>query len=105
MRPTTSVTEFATTLDRAMTEDIDLVAIGGDLVNFPSKDSVEWSLEKLKATKAPFIFTAGNHDWHLERKFDWEENYDSQRMPNEYGVLRDLYLGSGKGLAEKSVSD
>lgn len=103
--PTTPAAEFASTLERAKTEDVDLLAIGGDLVNFPSKVSVDWSLEKLKAVKAPFVFTAGNHDWHLERKFDWEESYDSQRMPNEYGALRDLYLGSGKGVAEKSFTD
>ena len=47
--------------------------------------------------KVPFLFTAGNHDWHLERLYDWETSFDSQRKVNVDTVLRKLYSSSGKG--------
>lgn len=47
----------------------------------------------------PFLFTAGNHDWHLERLYDWETSFDSQRAPKVRTVLQKLYTSSGKGSA------
>ena len=38
----------------------------GDIFSFPSELAVEWVNSKLEATGIPYIYVAGNHDWHYE---------------------------------------
>eukprot|EP00930_Biecheleria_cincta_P018271 TRINITY_DN14289_c0_g1_i1.p1 TRINITY_DN14289_c0_g1~~TRINITY_DN14289_c0_g1_i1.p1 ORF type:complete len:739 (+),score=115.81 TRINITY_DN14289_c0_g1_i1:42-2258(+) len=51
---------------------VDLVLLGGDLVNFPSPGSVRDVLNAVlelpveAGRRIPFIYTAGNHDWMAE---------------------------------------
>lgn len=51
---------------------VDLVLLGGDLVNFPSPGSVRDVLTAVlelpvdAGRRIPFIYTAGNHDWMAE---------------------------------------
>jgi len=44
----------------------DVITLIGDIFSFPSEAAIEWVLSKLKATGIPYIYTAGNHDWHYE---------------------------------------
>lgn len=43
-----------------------MVVLAGDLLSFPSEAAVEWLVERLQASGIPWIYTAGNHDWHYE---------------------------------------
>ncbi len=44
----------------------DVITLVGDIFSFPSEAAIAWVLSKLKATGIPYIYTAGNHDWHYE---------------------------------------
>lgn len=90
--------ELLKALKFAKTMDVDLIALGGDLVNFPSPESVNDVYQELAKLRTPFLYTAGNHDWHLEKLNGWETTFDAQMKPNENGPLKKLYTASGKGL-------
>jgi DNA repair exonuclease SbcCD nuclease subunit len=57
-------TEFRQTMARAATERLDLLALTGDIVPFPSPASVEFVVEQITALGVPAIYTCGNHDVH-----------------------------------------
>ena len=44
----------------------DLITLVGDIFSFPSEVAIEWALSKLQEMDIPYIYTAGNHDWHYE---------------------------------------
>ncbi len=65
----TSVTTFDNLdniLSKAKSENIELLILTGDIVNFPSAASVNYVYERLKGTGIPWLFISGNHDWHYE---------------------------------------
>ena len=53
-------------LQRAKKENVELLLLTGDIVNFPSPASVEYVYDRLKNTGIPWLYIAGNHDWHYE---------------------------------------
>ena len=57
---------FVQTLAFAKAEQADVITLVGDLFSFPSEAAIEWALAKLADTGIPYIYTAGNHDWHYE---------------------------------------
>lgn len=44
----------------------DVITLIGDIFSFPSEAAIEWVQSMLKDTGIPYIYTAGNHDWHYE---------------------------------------
>lgn len=78
-------------LKKAKEEGADLIALGGDIINYPSKTDVSWLLQQLRdeAGGIPFIYTAGNHDWHSE--FVNEPRYDSARKRELNSTLRPIF--------------
>lgn len=57
---------FEETLQIAVAQQTSLLALVGDIFSFPSEAAIEWVLEKLNKTNIPYVYTAGNHDWHYE---------------------------------------
>ena len=57
---------FEQTLAFAKEVNADVITLIGDIFSFPSEAAIEWVLAKLKDTGIPYIYTAGNHDWHYE---------------------------------------
>jgi len=57
---------FENTLAFAKEKKADLIALVGDIFSFPSELAIEWVLSKLNDVGIPFVFVAGNHDWHYE---------------------------------------
>jgi len=57
---------FEQTLALAKEQDIDFLALTGDIFSFPSEAAIEWVFQKLSDTGIPFAYIAGNHDWHYE---------------------------------------
>ncbi len=55
--------ELLSTIDKDI---IDLLVLTGDIVNNPSKSSVNYVCSLLKDTGVPYLYIAGNHDWHYE---------------------------------------
>src|SRR5690606_7100536 len=57
---------FEETLEIARKAEVDLCVLAGDILSFPSEAGVEWVMERLERSGLPWIYTAGNHDWHYE---------------------------------------
>lgn len=53
-------------LQRAKDENVELLLLTGDIVNFPSDVSVKYVFDRLTKTGIPWLYTSGNHDWHYE---------------------------------------
>jgi len=64
--PTDPAASFEQTLTIAREQKADLLALAGDIFSFPSEAAIEWALQRLNASGLPFLYTAGNHDWHYE---------------------------------------
>ncbi len=78
---TTPAKAFEWTLEHAVETGADLIALGGDIFSFPSEAAIEWALKKLEATGIPYLYVAGNHDWHYEG------------MEGSMEHLRELWIG------------
>ncbi len=57
---------FAKLMDKAVAQKVDLIALTGDIVNYPSEHAVDFVMKQLERTHTPFVYVSGNHDWHLE---------------------------------------
>ena len=57
---------FQRAMDLAVAERVDLIALTGDQVNYPSTSSVEFVRSQIERTGIPHLYTSGNHDWHYE---------------------------------------
>lgn len=55
-----------TALNLAATQKAELVSLIGDIVSFPSEAAIDFVQSTLKQTGLPYVYTAGNHDWHYE---------------------------------------
>ena len=44
----------------------DVITLVGDIFSFPSELAIEWVISKIEAIGIPYIYIAGNHDWHYE---------------------------------------
>lgn len=82
---------FDDILQKAKKQNIDLLLLTGDIVNFPSAASVKYVYDKLSATGIPWLYISGNHDWHYE---GLPGNIDSLRATWTKKSLLSLYSGS-----------
>ncbi len=57
---------FVEALAFAREANADIVTLVGDIFSFPSEAAIEWVLSRLGDAGIPYIYTAGNHDWHYE---------------------------------------
>lgn len=57
---------FEQALFKAQEEKSSLIALVGDIFSFPSEAAIEWVYQKMEACGIPYLYTAGNHDWHYE---------------------------------------
>ncbi len=57
---------FEEALEVAKRAEVDALVLAGDLFSFPSEAAVEWTMERLERCGIPWLYTAGNHDWHYE---------------------------------------
>jgi 3',5'-cyclic AMP phosphodiesterase CpdA len=64
--PTNPEESFERSLAIARESEADLVALLGDIFSFPSEAAVEWARRRLEEAGLPYIYVAGNHDWHYE---------------------------------------
>lgn len=64
--PTNPEEAFVAALRLAREARIDLLVLAGDLFSFPSEAAVEWVRSQLAEAGLPYLYVAGNHDWHYE---------------------------------------
>lgn len=63
---TSTVDCFKELMNLAKDQNVDMIALVGDIVNYPSATAVEFVRSTVAATGIPWMYTAGNHDWHYE---------------------------------------
>lgn len=59
-------------------EDVDLLILGGDIVDCPSEANIKLLSEQLQKLTKPYIYVTGNHDWN----YSWD--YLSEKSRNTY---------------------
>lgn len=64
--PTNPQQGFTQALQRAAENKFALLALVGDIFSFPSEAAIEWVCGQLAETPVPYLYVAGNHDWHYE---------------------------------------
>lgn len=57
---------FRQMLDQAAEDHVDLLALTGDIVDFPSQANVEYAHDQIADIDLPSLYTAGNHDWQFK---------------------------------------
>ena len=97
----TPVISFLEILDQAKTKKADLLALTGDIFSFPSEAAIEWVIEKLNNTGIPYLYIAGNHDWHYE---GMEGSSQSLREVWTKKRLSPLYQGNDPMMASYDVN-
>ncbi len=65
-QPTNPEQSFQAALARANSNEVDLLALVGDIFSFPSEAAIGWVLQQLESVNLPWLYVAGNHDWHYE---------------------------------------
>ena len=65
-QPTNPIQAFEATLRHAAEQKVDLLILAGDILSFPSEAAIEWVQTQLQAAAIPYVYVAGNHDWHYE---------------------------------------
>jgi predicted MPP superfamily phosphohydrolase len=56
---------FRESMAQAATQDLDLLALTGDIIHFPAPASVEFTVEQIATLGVPTMYTCGNHDVHF----------------------------------------
>jgi DNA repair exonuclease SbcCD nuclease subunit len=97
---TTPMECFEKTLAYAKQVNADVITLVGDIFSFPSELAVEWVNSKLEATGIPYIYVAGNHDWHYE---GMSGKLDSLRDTWIENHLLSLYQGKNPLMAAYDI--
>ncbi|MDF2439238.1 MAG: hypothetical protein JWN98_222 [Abditibacteriota bacterium] len=56
---------FAEIMNDAAELNLDLIALTGDIIDFPSQASIESAAASIANARARTLYTSGNHDWHF----------------------------------------
>lgn len=80
---------FVEALEAAAASKSEFLALVGDLVSFPSEAAVGWAMDRLRGAGLPWLYTAGNHDWHYEGMegalADLRATWSARRLAPLYG--------------------
>ena len=98
--PTTPIDSFMELIALAQKENVDMIALTGDILNFPSATAVSLIMETMAASGIPFVYTAGNHDWHYEGMDGSATELRREWCNNR---LKPLYQGSNGLYASRIV--
>ena len=91
---------FEETLAFAKEVNADVITLIGDIFSFPSELAIEWVLSKLEDIDIPYIYVAGNHDWHYE---GMKGKLDSLRDEWIEKRLMPLYQGNNPLMAAYDI--
>lgn len=81
---------FTEMMKLAQDRNVDLIALTGDIMNYPAQSSVDFIYGELKNSGKPFVYTSGNHDWHYE---GMDGSSESLRDKWTNSTMRALYQG------------
>lgn len=99
-QPTNPQASFEQALALAKTERVDLLALVGDIFSFPSEAAIEWAYDRVQASGVPFLYIAGNHDWHYEGMEGSEKELRARWTAER---LKPFYQGANPLMAVREV--
>lgn len=73
----------------AKEKNVDVIVLGGDIMNFPSQKTIDTVYKILEDSGIKYFFISGNHDWHLEGS----NSSDNLRRATNLPMLAPLYHG------------
>lgn len=91
---------FEAMLAKARKEKPDLLVFVGDNISFPTLANVEYLKAALDGCEVPWLYVAGNHDWHFEG--DAGSDFE-QRARWTANRLKPLYQGANPLMASRVV--
>lgn len=92
---------FVAALQHAKELKAELILLGGDIFSYPSEAAIDWALEQIAAASIPYVYVAGNHDWHYE---GMEGNMDSLREEWTAKRLAPLYQSQNPLMSARDVN-
>ena len=81
-----SAEQFADWVEYANYLDVDIVLLGGDIIDYPTEANISYLQEQLESLEMPYLYTLGNHDW----TFPWE--YMTDECKETYIPLLEPYM-------------
>ncbi len=99
--PTNPEKGLVEALHVAKAAKVELVALVGDMVSFPSEAAVEWLSERMAEAALPYLYVAGNHDWHYE---GMEGSLEELRQTWIEQRLRPLYQGQNPLMEAREIN-
>ncbi len=91
---------FKQAITFAKESNADVITLVGDIFSFPSELAIEWVLSEIEAIGIPYIYIAGNHDWHYE---GMDGSLDSLRDKWIEKRLIPLYQGNNPLMAAYDI--
>ncbi|NDC77206.1 MAG: metallophosphoesterase, partial [Chitinophagia bacterium] len=86
---------FRASLEHAVQKGFSRLALVGDILSFPSEAGVEWTMQQLASVGIPYVYTAGNHDWHYEgmegSSNELRRQWSAERLQPLYGSTDPLF--------------
>lgn len=98
--PTHPEKAFEETVRLAVESGADVLALPGDIFSWPSEAAIEWAYGILEKAGIPYIYVAGNHDWHYE---GMEGNLEELRAAWIEKRLLPLYQGQNPLMAAYDI--
>jgi hypothetical protein len=98
--PTDPAASFDAAISVAREQRADLLALAGDIFSFPSEAAIELAHARLDASGVPYLYTAGNHDWHYE---GMPGSMEELRAEWTSSRLRALYQGQDPLMGVREV--
>lgn len=71
-----SYENFPVWMEYANETGMDMVLLGGDIIDFPSGANIAFLAQNLETLKMPYCYTLGNHDW----TYPWEYMTETGRQ-------------------------
>ena len=63
-RPVPTDRAFSEVISRASSSKIDLLALTGDMISFPSQANIEYVRDQIAQADKRVLYAGGNHEWH-----------------------------------------
>ena len=76
---------FDQALKKADQQGVDAVVLTGDITHLPTHAGIEIIQQGLQELGLPYLYTLGNHDWHLSH-LEWSEATRSDYYPRFHGL-------------------
>lgn len=91
--------QFPAWMEYAEVQQMDAVLLGGDIIDFPSKGSLEHLQKNLNKLSMPYLYTLGNHDW----TFPWE--YMTEKGKEEYLPLLEPMMQGNTAISRLDIGE